>query len=97
MKKLIKRILFNEYQANLLFFLLQMNLLIFQNPQEFFQFFFYIYENNDLLTIEVITAQLLVQSPGEFLCVIWNLVTKTYSKFVRLHSFLKIFNKFSKT
>ena len=60
-----------------------------QNSFEFFQFF-YAYENTVLRKKnEAITVQLLVQSPGEFLCVIWNLVTKTFLKFVTLHSFFK--------
>ena len=36
--------------------------------------------------------KLLVQLTGKFLCVIWNLVTKTYQKFVTLRS-LKNFQK----
>ena len=51
-----------------------------------------------LKKIETITLHLLVQSsPGKFLCVIWNLVTKTYLKFVTLYvylsTFLKLFQK----
>ena len=48
-----------------------------------------------LKKIEAITVQPLVQSPGKFLCVIWNLVTKPYQKFVTLSSFFKIFKNFS--
>ena len=47
--------------------------------------------NNVLETkIEAITVELLVQSPGKFLCVIWNLGTKTYPKLVPLRSFILI-------
>ena len=38
-------------------------------------------------------ASNIVQSPGKFSCVIWNLVTKIYSKLVTLRSFVKIFEK----
>ena len=37
--------------------------------------------------------QLLVQSPGKFLCVVWNLVRKTFPKFITLRLFFKIFKK----
>ena len=37
--------------------------------------------------------QLLVQSPGKFVFVIQNIVTKTYPKIVMLHSFFEIFKK----
>ena len=39
------------------------------------------------------TVQLLVQSPRKFLCVLYNLGTKTYPKFVAILSFFKIFKK----
>ena len=45
-------------------------------------------EKKELATI---TVQFLVQLPGRFLCVIYNLVTKT--KFETLRTFLKIFQK----
>ena len=35
--------------------------------------------------------QLLIESSGKVLCVIWNLVMKTYIKFVTSRSFFKIF------
>ena len=40
--------------------------------------------------------QLLVESPGNLLYVIWNLGTKTYPKFVIFCSFFKIFNDVKK-
>ena len=40
-----------------------------------------------------ITVQLLVESTGKFLRVIWNLISKTYPKFVTLRSFFKFFKK----
>ena len=46
--------------------------------------------------INAITVQLLVQSPGKFLCLIWNLVTKTHPEFVTLRSLLKIFKNVEK-
>ena len=40
--------------------------------------------------------ELLVQSPGKFLCVISNFVTITHPKFVTLPSFFKIFKNVKK-
>ena len=45
---------------------------------------------------ESIIVQLLVQIPGKFLYVIWNLVTGTYPKFVTLGSLLKIKQHFQR-
>ena len=57
-----------------------------------FSNFFYFYENTLIeKKIAAITAQLLIQSAGKFLGVTWNLVTKTYPKFVTLRSFFKIY------
>ena len=56
--------------------------MIFQNPDEFFQFF-YVYKNTVFeKKIEAVTVKLLVQLPEKFLCVIWKFVTKTQRKFV---------------
>ena len=49
-----------------------------------------------LKKIKAITVQLLIQSPGKFVCVIWNLVTKTYPKFVTRCSFFKNVEKIEK-
>ena len=46
--------------------------------------------------MEAVNVQLLVQSSGKFLCVIWNLGSKTYPKFVTLRSFFKIFKHVKK-
>ena len=46
-----------------------------------------------LKKIVVITLQLLIQSPGKFLYVAWNLVKILYPKFVTLPSFFKIFKE----
>ena len=70
-----------------------MNLLIFQNPYEFFQFFLRFSKYRFGNKIEAITVQLLVQSLGKFLCVIWNLGIKSYPKFVTLRAFFKIFEQ----
>ena len=43
-----------------------------------------------------LTVQLLIKSPEKFLCMIRNLVTKTYAKFVTLHSSPKIFKNTKK-
>ena len=40
-----------------------------------------------------ITAQPLVESPDKFLCMIRDLVTKKYRKFIALRSFFEIFKK----
>ena len=42
--------------------------------------------------IKTIAVKLLAPSPGKFICVIWNLVTKTYSKFITLRSFWTFLN-----
>ena len=39
---------------------------------------------------EVITVKLLVESLEKFLSMIWNLVTKSYPKFLRFRLFLKM-------
>ena len=41
-------------------------------------------------------VQLLFQLPEKILCVIWNLVTKTYPIFITFRSFLEIFKHFFK-
>ena len=69
-----------------------MNLLIVQNPYEFINFFYVLKKQ-----IDVITVQLFAQSPRKFVCVILNLVTKTYPKFVTLRLFFKIQKKNSKS
>ena len=74
-----------------------MNLLIFQNPCEFFQFFFDGYKKTVFeKKIETTTGQLLIQSTEKFLYVIWNVVTKTYPKFVTLRLFFKILKNLKK-
>ena len=55
-----------------------MNLLIFRNSYEFFHFF-YVFQNTILEKME----------PGKFLCVIWNLGTDTWPKFITLRWFFK--------
>ena len=70
------------------FFSFQINLFIFQNLCDFLKFF--------LRLSKSITVQLLVQSPGKFVYMIWNLSTKTYPKFVTSRSLLRIFKFFFK-
>ena len=74
-----------------------MNLLVFQNPFEFKKKIIYVSENTIFeKKIEAISVQLSVQSSEKSLCVIWNLCTKTYQKFVNLLSFFKIFKNVKK-
>ena len=71
-----------------------MNLSIFQNLYEFFQFFF-TFSKIQFLKNEAITVQLCIKSLKKFLCAIWNLTTKTCLKFATLRSLFKIFKKYS--
>ena len=66
------------------------NSLIFRNPYQCFNFFYVFLNIVFEKKIVAIIVQLLVQSPGKFLCVIWNLGTKTYTEFVTLRLFFKI-------
>ena len=72
-----------------------MNFLTFWNPCKFFNFFAFM-EIPVLKKNEVTIVQLFGQSSVKFLCVIWNLVTKTYQKFITLRSFFKVFNNAKK-
>ena len=59
---------------------------------------FYVFENTlfEKKKLRPVIVQLVDQLPGKFLCVIWNLITKTYPKFVRLRSFFLIFKEIFK-
>ena len=66
--------------------------MIFQNPYKFFQFFFMFFRilslkwrGYDCATVKLIGEKIL--------CVIWNLGTKKYPKFVTFRSFFNIFKK----
>ena len=55
-----------------------------------FPIFLYVFQNTVFeKKIDAITVQILIQSIGKFLCVIWDLGTRTYQKFVTLRSFFK--------
>ena len=66
-----------------------MNLLIFQNSYDFFQFFFTFAKIPFLKRKKKKKSCNLVQSPEKFSCVTWNLVRKIYPKFVTLRSLFK--------
>ena len=61
-----------------------------------FKFFWRLWEYRLKKKFEATTIQLLDQSPGKFLCSMWNLVKKTYPKIVTLRLFFKIFKRISK-
>ena len=67
-----------------------MNSLIFLNTIWFFQNFLTFLKILFPQCCETITMKLLVQLPGKFMSVVWNIVMKKYAKFVRLRSFSKL-------
>ena len=70
--------------------------LFFSMYMNFLNFLLHLWKYRFWKKIEAITVQLLVRLLRKFLCVIWNLVTKTYPKFVTIRSLLKIFQIFKK-
>ena len=69
-----------------------MKLMIFPDPYKFVQFFLTPINIPFSKKTEAIIVQLILHLSGKFLRAIWNFVTKTYIKFVKLRS-LQSFQK----
>ena len=69
-----------------------MNWLIFQNPYEFFQFYFYVPEIPFSNKIEAITVELLVQVPKKILVCAME---SRYRNIPKIHNVTSIFRNFS--